>query len=64
MTWKTIWERLQSPVVIFEIVFIIGGAVVLAWPGLADGWKIIAGAIAAIYSVFAGLNNPTDRANF
>lgn len=64
MTWETIKERIKSPVVILQIITIIGGAVVLFWPGLADGWKIIAGVITAIYNVFAGLNNPASTDSF
>lgn len=62
--WKTIWQRIQSPVVIGQIITIIVGAVVLLAPEIATPVKIIAGAIIAILNIFAGLNNPTDKENF
>jgi hypothetical protein len=64
MTWNTIKERLKSPVVIVEIIFILGGAAVLAWPGLADGWKIAAGVLASLMSVFAATNDPTNPVGY
>lgn len=63
-TWNDIKERFKSPVVVIQVITIVGGAVALAWPGLADGWKILAGVIASVWNVLAGLNNPTDKVNF
>lgn len=61
---KEILKRLQSPVVIAQLVSIIGGVIVFFAPQATDSVKVIAGAIVAIVNIFAGLNNPTDKANF
>ena len=64
MNWDTIKERLKSPVVLVQIFTILAGAVVLAWPELEASVKIVVGTVVAIYNVFAGINNPTDKENF
>lgn len=53
-------ERLKSPVVIAQLVSIIGGAVILLAPSIAFEVKVIVGAIVAAMNIFAGTNNPTD----
>lgn len=64
MTWNDIKERLKSPVVVVQIILIVGGAAVIAWPGLEFGWKIFAGALNAVWSLISGLNNPTNKEGF
>lgn len=59
-----ILERLKSPVVITQIVTILGALVVAVMPEFDGSVEKIVGAIAIIISVFAGLNNPTDPNNF
>lgn len=61
---KTILERLKSPVVIAQLVSIIGGLIVVLNPSVEVEVKAIVGAVVAAISVFAGLNNPADKAGF
>jgi len=61
---KNILSRLKSPVVIVQFLTIIGTAVILFVPGYDEQVRQIAGALAVIVNVVAGLNNPTDRENF
>ena len=57
-------ERLKSPVVIAQLISIIGGAIVVLVPSIAVETKIIVGSLVACINVIAGLNNPTDREGF
>ena len=61
---KTILERLKSPVVIAQLVSIIGGLIVVLNPSVEVEVKAIVGAIVAAVNVFAGLNNPADKSGF
>jgi len=61
---KTILERLKSPVVIGQIITNIAGVIILLMPDKADFINQIVLLIMAIVNVFAGVNNPTDQANF
>jgi len=58
---QKILYRLQSPVVLIQLVSIIGGAVVLLNPDISELVKIIVGTIVAIISAISGINNPGDR---
>jgi hypothetical protein len=60
---QKILYRLQSPVVLIQLVSIIGGAVVLLNPDISELVKIIVGTIVAIISAISGINNPGDREN-
>jgi len=62
--WKNIWQRIQSPVVIGQIVTIVVGGLVLLAPQVEPTAKIITGVIMALLNLFAGLNNPTDKKDF
>ena len=62
--WKTIWERIQSPVVLAQLVSILAGAIVLLAPEVEPTVKIVVGAVVSILNMFAGLNNPADKINF
>lgn len=57
-------ERLKSPVVIIQLVTILGTAVVLVAPEVEGTVKTIIGVISAIVNAFAGLNNPTTSDKF
>ena len=61
---KTIRERLQSPVVIAQLVSIIGGVVVVFNPSISVEVKTIVGAVVAAMNIFAGINNPADKEGF
>ena len=61
---KTIIERLKSPVVIAQIITIIGSLIVAVLPEISESVDKIVYALTIIVNVFAGLNNPADRENF
>lgn len=61
---KKILERFKSPVVIAQILTIIGSLVVAIVPEINDTVDKIVYALTIIVNVFAGVNNPTDRKNF
>ena len=61
---EKIIQRLKSPVVIIQLVTILGTAVVLVVPELDNTVKTIVGVVSAIVNAFAGLNNPTSKSEF
>ena len=61
---KKVLERFKSPVVIAQIVSIIGALIVAIIPEITDPVDKIVYALTIIINVFAGVNNPTDRKNF
>lgn len=61
---KEIFKRLKSPVVIAQIISIIGALVVAIIPEVSGSVETIVDALAIIINVFAGVNNPTDKNNF
>ena len=61
---KTMLERLQSPVVIAQLVSIIGGVIVVFNPAISAEVKTIVGAVVAAMNIFAGINNPSDKEGF
>jgi len=61
---KKILERFKSPVVIAQIISIIGALVVAILPEFNDTVEKIVYALTIIVNVFAGVNNPTDREHF
>ena len=61
---NTIKERLKSPVVIIQIVTIIGTLVVVFSPELEDQVKQIVVAFTSVINIFAGMNNAADKENF
>ena len=61
---KNILQRLKSPVVIVQLLSIVGATVVILVPGIDVAVEQIVAALAVIVNVFAGLNNPTDSAKF
>ena len=61
---KKIVERLKSPVVIIQLVTIIGTIIVLLMPEFSESVKVWVGSISAVINVFAGLNNPTSKSSF
>ncbi len=61
---KKILERFKSPVVIAQIVSIIGALVVAILPEFNEVVEKIVYALTIIINVFAGVNNPTDKDNF
>lgn len=61
---KNILERFKSPVVIAQIISILGALVVAIMPEFNDTVEKIVYALTIIVNVFAGVNNPTDRENF
>ena len=61
---NTIKERLKSPVVVVQLISIIGTIVVVFWPNLEADIKALVVAATSAYNVFAGINNPSDKENF
>ena len=61
---KKILGRLKSPVVIVQLLTIIGTIIVLLIPELSETVKVWVGAISAVINIFAGLNNPTSKTTF
>lgn len=57
-------DRLKSPVVVIQLITILTGVVIFFAPQVTEEVKYVTGAIIAIYSIFAGLNNPVDKKNF
>ena len=64
MSWNDIRNRLKSPVVVVQILIIVLNVAVAFNPTIEASAKIVVAAINAVYSVFAGLNNPSDREGF
>ena len=61
---KDFLNRLKSPVVIAQIVSIIGSLIVAIYPEFNETVEKIVYSLTIIINVFAGLNNPTDKSNF
>ena len=61
---KDFLNRLKSPVVIAQIVSIIGSLVVAIYPEFNTTVEKIVYSLTIIINVFAGLNNPTDKSKF
>lgn len=61
---KKVLERFKSPVVIAQIISIIGALVVAILPEFNEVVEKIVYALTIIINVFAGVNNPTDKDNF
>ena len=61
---KKVIERLKSPVVIAQLITILGALVVTIIPEFEGSVDKIVYALTVIVNVFAGLNNPTDHSNF
>jgi hypothetical protein len=61
---KEILKRLKSPVVIAQLVSIIASLIVTLVPEFQGTMDKIVYSITVIINVFAGVNNPTDKANF
>lgn len=61
---KKVLERFKSPVVIAQIVSILGALVVAIVPEISEPVDKIVYALTIIINVFAGVNNPTDREHF
>lgn len=61
---KKVLERFKSPVVIAQIISILGALVVAIVPEISDPVDKIVYALTIIVNVFAGINNPADRDNF
>lgn len=61
---KDFLNRLKSPVVIAQIITIIGSLVCAITPELQGTIDKIVYSLTIIVNVFAGLNNPADKENF
>ena len=61
---NTIKERLKSPVVVVQLISIIGTIVVVFWPNLETDIKSLVVAVTSVYNIFAGINNPSDKEKF
>lgn len=61
---KDFLNRLKSPVVIAQIVSIIGSLIVAIYPEFNTTVEKIVYSLTIIINVFAGLNNPTERNKF
>ena len=60
----TIIYRLKSPVVIIQLITLLGAIAVTITPEVEKSVEQIVQALAVIVSVVAGLNNPADREKF
>ena len=61
---KSILSRLKSPVVLVQLVVIIGTIIVLLDPQLSGTVKVWVGAVSTIVNVVSGLNNPSSSSSF
>lgn len=61
---KDFINRLKSPVVIAQILTIIGSLVVAIYPEFNDTVEKIVYSLTIIVNLFAGVNNPTSRDSF
>ena len=61
---KDFINRLKSPVVIAQLVSIIGSLVVAIYPEFNTTVEKIVYSLTIIINCISGLNNPTDRNNF
>lgn len=61
---KDFINRLKSPVVIAQIVSIIGSLIVAIYPEFNTTVEKIVYSLTIIINCIAGLNNPTDREHF
>ena len=61
---KDFLNRLKSPVVIVQIVSIIGTLIVAIYPEFNETVEKIVYSLTIIINVFAGLNDPTTREHF
>lgn len=61
---KDFLNRLKSPVVIAQIVSIIGSLIVAIYPEFNGAVEKIVYSLTIIINVFSGLNNPTTREQF
>ena len=61
---NTIKERLKSPVVVVQLISIIGTIVVVFLPNLEADIKSLVVAVTSVYNIFAGINNPSDKEKF
>ena len=57
-------ERFKSPVVIIQVITILGALVVAVMPEFDGVVEKIVTSVAVIVNVFAGLNDPTDPNSF
>ena len=61
---KDFLNRLKSPVVIAQIVSIIGSLIVAIYPEFNQTVEKIVYSLTIIINVFSGLNDPTTREHF
>ena len=61
---NTIKERLKSPVVVIQLISIVGTIVVVFLPNLEADIKSLVVAVTSVYNIFAGINNPSDKEKF
>ena len=61
---KDILNRIKSPVVIAQLVTILGSLFVTIFPDKKSLVDEIVYAITVIVNIFSGLNNPTDKKGF
>lgn len=59
-----ILDRLKSPVVIAQIITIIGSLICAITPELQGTVDKIVYSLTVIVNIFAGVNNPTDKEGF
>lgn len=64
MNWNEIKERLKSPVVWTAVLMQIALIIALFNKELSETIKIIGTSIIEILTLFAILNNPSDKKNF
>ena len=61
---KNILKRFTSPIVIIQIISIIGTIVCAVSPEIQGDVEKIIYSLTIIVNVVAGLNNPSDKENF
>lgn len=64
MKINEILRRLKSPVVIIQLITIVGSVAVTLLPQESEQISQLVYAITVIVNVFAGINNPADSNNF
>ncbi|MBR1654281.1 MAG: holin [Clostridia bacterium] len=64
MNWNEIKERLKSPVVWTAVLMQVALIIALFNKELSETIKIIGTSIIEILTLFAILNNPSDKSNF
>jgi hypothetical protein len=61
---KEILKRLKSPVVLIQLLTVVGTLIVVFLPQFSKEIKEIVVTVTAVINIFAGLNNPVTKKSF